>query len=173
MDHCRSTGGDRLQVIDVDISKKFCNANIVGLNFRTEPLSCFSVWGYVMRDIMLVFSRILMSAIFIQAGLSKLWHFSGTMDYFGSLGLPLPSLVFCIVVMIELAGGFAILLGYRTRLAATILAFFSITAGAIGHSHISDVMHFQALMKDIAIAGGFFAIVSSGAGLISLDARRA
>ena len=125
-----------------------------------------------MRDILMVFGRVLMSAIFIQAGLSELIHLGGTVGYFKSLGLPLPWVTVWIVLAVELVGGVAILVGHRTRLAATILGFFSFAAGLIGHFDIGDSMQMQMLMKDIAISGGLFYLVAHGAGLLSLDARR-
>ena len=120
----------------------------------------------------MVLGRVLMAAIFIQAGLAELIYLGGTVDYFRSLGLPLPWVIVWLVLAIELFGGIAILAGYRTRWAASILAFFSIIAGMIGHLDLGDTMQVQMLMKDIAIAGGLFYIAANGAGLISLDASR-
>ena len=71
-----------------------------------------------------------------------------------------------------------IVLGFQTRAAALLLAAFSIAAGFIGHygqgggDPTLALMHSQALMKDIAIAGGFLALAGAGAGRWSVDARR-
>lgn len=125
-----------------------------------------------MRDLIMVLGRILMAAIFIQAGISELIHLGGTVDYFRALHLPLPWVTVWIVLALELVGGIGILLGYRTRLSATILGLFSIVAGMIGHLDFGDTTEVQMLMKDIALGGGLFYIAANGAGLISLDAAR-
>lgn len=125
-----------------------------------------------MSSIAMLIGRVLISAIFIQAGLSKLMDVSATIAYFQGLGLPLASLLIWIVVLIELAGGLLVLTGFYIRIAASVLAIFCIFAAFIGHSDWSNVMDFQAFMKDIAIAGGLFYAAAAGAGIISLDTRR-
>lgn len=125
-----------------------------------------------MSSIAMLVGRILMSAIFIQAGLSKLMDVSGTIGYFQGIGLPLPSLVIWPVILVEVVGGLLILTGFYTRIAASVLALFCIAAAFTGHSNWADVMDFQAFMKDIAITGGLLYIAAAGAGIISLDTRR-
>lgn len=125
-----------------------------------------------MSSIAMLIGRILMSIIFIQAGISKLMDVSGTVAYFQGLGIPLASAVIWIVILIELVGGLLILTGLYTRIAASILALFCIFAAFTGHSDWSNVTDFQAFMKDIAITGGLFYIAAAGAGIISLDTRR-
>jgi putative oxidoreductase len=125
-----------------------------------------------MSSIAMLIGRVLMSAIFIQAGLAKLMNVSGTIGYFESLGLPLASLVIWPVMLVELVGGLLILTGFYTRIAASVLALFCIAAAFTGHSNWANAADFQAFMKDIAIAGGFFYVAAAGAGIISLDTRR-
>ncbi|MDB5550868.1 MAG: hypothetical protein JWL86_852 [Rhizobium sp.] len=125
-----------------------------------------------MSSIAMLIGRILLSAIFIQAAISKLMDVSSTIAYFQGLGVLLPSVTIWLVILVELVGGLTILTGFYTRIAATILAFFCIATAFIGHSDWSNVTDFQAFMKDIAIAGGLFYVAAAGAGIISLDTRR-
>lgn len=125
-----------------------------------------------MSSIAMLIGRILMSAIFIQAGLSKLLNVSGTIGYFEAIGLPLASLVIWPVIAVEVIGGLLILTGFYTRIAASVLALFCIAAAFTGHSNWADAMDFQAFMKDLAISGGLLYIAAAGAGIISLDTRR-
>ena len=125
-----------------------------------------------MSSIAMLVGRILMSAIFIQAGLSKLMDVSGTIGYFGSIGLPLASVIIWPVIVIEVVGGLLVLTGFYTRIAASVLALFTIAAAFTGHSNWADILDFQAFMKDIAITGGLLYIAAAGAGIISLDTRR-
>lgn len=125
-----------------------------------------------MSSIAMLIGRILLSAIFIQAAISKLMDISGTIAYFQGLGMLLPSVTIWLVILVELVGGLMILTGFYTRIAATVLALFCIATAFIGHSNWSNVIEFQAFMKDIAISGGLFYVAASGAGIISLDTRR-
>ena len=125
-----------------------------------------------MSSIAMLIGRILLSIIFIQAGISKLLDVAGTTGYFESLGLPLASLLIWPVILIEVVGGLLLLTGFYTRIAATVLAVFCIFAAFTGHSNWANVTDFQAFMKDIAIAGGLIYAAAAGAGIISLDTRR-
>jgi putative oxidoreductase len=125
-----------------------------------------------MSSIAMLIGRILLSVIFIQAAISKLMDISGTIAYFQGLGLLLPSVAIWLVILVELVGGLMILTGLYTRIAATVLALFCIATAFIGHSDWSNIVEFQAFMKDIAIAGGLFYVAAAGAGIISLDTRR-
>ena len=125
-----------------------------------------------MSSIAMLVGRVLLSIIFIQAGISKLMDVSGTIGYFQGLGLPLASLVLWPVVLIEVVGGLLILTGFYTRIAASVLALFTIFAAFTGQSNWADIMECQAFMKDIAIAGGLVYVAAAGAGIISLDTRR-
>lgn len=125
-----------------------------------------------MSSIAMLIGRVLLSVIFIQAGLFKLMNVSGTIGYFESLGMPLASLVIWPVILVELVGGLLILTGLYIRIAASILALFCIAAAFTGHSDWANMTHLQAFMKDIAIAGGLLYVAAAGAGIISLDTRR-
>lgn len=125
-----------------------------------------------MSSIAMLIGRVLLSVIFIQAGISKLMDVSGTIGYFQAIGLPLASLVIWPVILVEVVGGLLVLTGLYTRIAASALALFCIFAAFTGHSNWASVMEFQAFMKDIAITGGLIYVAAAGAGIISLDTRR-
>ena len=116
--------------------------------------------------------RIGIAAIFILSGLSKLAAPAGTIGYIESAGLPLPQVGFAIALLVELAGGLALVLGYRTRLVAAALAVFSIVTALAFHSALGDQNQFIHFFKNVAIAGGLLNVVAFGAGAWSLDARR-
>jgi putative oxidoreductase len=116
-------------------------------------------------------ARILMSLIFILSGWSKLTGYSGTQAYFGSMGLPLPALVTPLVILIELGGGLALLLGFKARWAAGVLALFSIASAFIAHTNFADANQMNNFMKNLAMAGGYLMFVKYGAGVPSIDDR--
>jgi putative oxidoreductase len=116
--------------------------------------------------------RIGIAAIFVLSGLSKLADPAGTIGYIQSAGLPLPQVGFAIALLVELVGGLALILGYRTRLVAAILAVFSIAAALAFHNALGDQMQFINFFKNVSMAGGLLNVVAFGGGRLSLDARR-
>jgi putative oxidoreductase len=114
-----------------------------------------------------VVARIMMAMIFIGAGLSKLGAgYAGTQAYMASVGVS--GAVLPLVIVLEIGGGLAILLGFQARLAALALAVFCIVSGIIFHSG-ADQMQQIMLMKNFAMAGGLLAFTLFGAGRLSLD----
>lgn len=124
----------------------------------------------------LLAARLLLAFLFLLSGLSALGDIAGAAAYFSSLGLPAPSMLAWATCLFELAAGALILVGLWTRAAALLLAAFCVAAGFIGHygqgggDPTLAFMHSQALMKDLAIAGGFLALAVAGAGAWSVDA---
>ena len=117
--------------------------------------------------VLAVVARLMASAIFIGAGISKLGAgYAGTQGYMAAVGVPGELLP--LVIALELGGGIALLLGFQTRLVALLLAAFCITSGLIFHS-AADQMQQIMLMKNFAIAGGLLAFTVFGAGRLSLD----
>ncbi|OBQ94368.1 DoxX family protein [Mesorhizobium sp. AA23] len=129
------------------------------------------------RNALLLASRLLLAALFVPSGFQVLTNISGAINYFAGLGLPLPTLAAWGTGLFELIAGLLILVGFQTRIAALLLAAFTIVAGFIGHfgqggeDATLAFMHRQMLMKDIAIAGGFLALAMAGAGAWSADGR--
>ena len=117
-----------------------------------------------------VTGRVLMSAIFIMAGINKIAGYAATQGYMDSMGVPgalLPA-----VILLELGGGLAVLLGWQTRISAFLLAGFSVLSALIFHANFGDQMQSILFMKNLAMAGGFLLLVAGGPGAWSLDARR-
>lgn len=116
--------------------------------------------------------RVLIAAIFVLSGLGKLSDPAGTIGYIEAAGLPLPKLAYGFAVAIEILGGLALVIGYRTRLVAALLAGFSVIAALGFHSQLSDQNQFIHLFKNVAMAGGLLQVVAFGAGSLSLDKGR-
>jgi putative oxidoreductase len=114
--------------------------------------------------------RALMSAIFIMAGINKISGYAGTQGYMESLGVP--GALLPLVILLEVGGGMAILLGWQTRVAAFLLAGFSILSALIFHANFGDQTQFILFMKNLAMAGGLLFLVAGGKHDWSIDARR-
>ena len=116
--------------------------------------------------------RILLAAMFVLAGFAKLADIAGTAGWFGSIGLPAPTIVAVLVGLLELIGGLAIVVGFQTRIAALALAAFTIGASLLAHLNFADMTQFLFFQKNFAIVGGLLMLAAVGAGAYSLDARR-
>ncbi|MBR0568142.1 DoxX family protein [Azoarcus sp. L1K30] len=122
--------------------------------------------------------RLLLAALFLPAGIGKLTGFSGTVGYISSVGLPLPEVAAALALIVEIAGGLALIAGFGTRLAALALALFTLVASFFFHNYwgvAAEQQFVQQLLfyKNIAVAGGLFTLAAFGAGAWSVDARRA
>jgi putative oxidoreductase len=112
-------------------------------------------------------ARVLLSAIFLISGLSKISSFTATQGYMESMGVP--GAVLPAVIALEIIGSLVVMLGWHTRIAAFLLAGFSLLSAAIFHADFGDQMQMILFMKNVAIAGGFLMIVAQGGGAWSLD----
>lgn len=117
--------------------------------------------------------RVLLSAIFLLSGISKLSAPASIIGYIESVGLPFPTLALAIAVLVEIGGSIALILGYRTRLVAAGLAVFSVATALAFHNQLGDQNQFIHFFKNLAMAGGLLQVAAFGAGRFSLDARRA
>lgn len=123
------------------------------------------------QDWMALVARIFLAALFIIAGLGKLADPAGTIGYIASVGLPLPSVAYGGAAALEVLGGLAVLIGFKTRLAALAIAGFSLLSAGIFHNQLGDQIQFVMFMKNVAIAGGFLLLAAFGPGRYSFDRR--
>jgi len=114
--------------------------------------------------------RVLLAALFIVSGVQKLFVPDMIQGYIASVGLPAPSLVYAITVVIEIGAGVLLLVGFRTRLMAAVLAAFTVAAALIFHRALGDPNQFVHFLKNLAIAGGLLHVAAAGVGGLSLDA---
>lgn len=120
-----------------------------------------------------VTGRLLLAFIFIMAGLNKIGGFAGIAGYIASKGLPLSEVVAALTILVEVVGGFMLVLGWNARWAAAALAIFTVLAGIIFHNPWTAAAAQQQaemimFMKNLAITGGLLQIVAFGSGPFSL-----
>jgi putative oxidoreductase len=116
--------------------------------------------------------RVLIGVPFILSGLGKLAAHDFTVGYISSVGLPLAQLGWLIAIVVELGGGALLVVGYRTRLIALVLAVFALETAALFHWNFADQNQMIHFLKNIMLAGGLLQIVYFGAGPLSIDASR-
>jgi len=116
--------------------------------------------------------RIMIAAIFLLSGFSKITATAMMIGYIQSVGLPLPAVALGLAILIEVGGSIALVLGYRTKLIAAIMALFTVATAIAFHNNLADQNQFIHFFKNIAMAGGLLQVIALGAGRFSLDARR-
>jgi len=123
-----------------------------------------------MKNYQSLAARILLAHIFILAGFTKITGYAGTQAYMDAMGVP--GMLLPLVIILELGGGIALVVGWQTRWTAYALAAFSVLAALIFHRNIAEQMQMIMFMKNLAISGGLLLLAQHGAGAMSLDNRK-
>ena len=95
-----------------------------------------------------ILSRLLLAQIFIIAGFGKLGGYTGTQSYMEAMGVP--GVLLPLVIILELGGGIALLLGYRTKIVALLLAGFCLLTAVFFHNFLTDPSQMVMFMKNLA-----------------------
>ncbi|HCA26428.1 MAG TPA: DoxX family protein [Betaproteobacteria bacterium] len=106
----------------------------------------------------------------LLAGFGKIAAYAATQGYMAAMGVP--GALLPLVILLEVGGGLALIAGVQTRIAASLLAVFSIVAAVIFHRHFADQMQSIMFMKNLAMAGGLLLLAAHGAGAPSWDHRK-
>ena len=113
--------------------------------------------------------RVLIAFMFVMSGLNKINNYGNTAGWMNAMGVP--GSLLPIVIVLEVLGGAAIMIGWQTRIAASLFAAFSVMSAAIFHADFSDQNQMIHFMKNVSIAGGFLFLIVHGAGTYSMDNR--
>ena len=126
----------------------------------------------------LLVARLLLSAIFLTAGIRKLLAIAGTAGYFAKLGMPIPEVMAWVAAVIEIGGALLLITGWHARRAAWLLILFTAIATAMAHrfwqfdaaQYGNQLNHF---LKNVALIGGLLYVATVGPGSVSVDAKSA
>jgi putative oxidoreductase len=138
----------------------------------------WTAWAQKFAPVAGLGGRAALSAIFLLSGAGKIADFNGTMQYMAAKGMPLVPFFLVAAIVLELAGGFAVLAGYKARIGALALIGFLIPATLIFHNFwafegMQQKIEMIMFLKNVAIAGGLLTVVAHGSGALSLDGRSA
>ena len=125
------------------------------------------------QNFTLLLGRALLVALFLFSGIGKLMAPEATISYIATSGAPFPSLAYGIALIVELGLATALLLGYRVRPVALLMAAFTLLTALLFHNHFGDKGQLINFLKNVAITCGFLQIAVFGAGTFSLDHLRA
>ena len=115
--------------------------------------------------------RLLMSSLFVWDGIRQLLSPSVFAQYFASVHVPLPNVAIWISIPIHLLGGMALLVGFKTRWAAALLALLCVGAAFGVHLPIGDQDNMIHFYKNLVMTGGFLYVIAFGAGAVSIDGK--
>src|SRR5258708_4235124 len=116
--------------------------------------------------------RLLIAVLFLLSGLGKVAAPAMTQGYIASAGLPVPLLGYLITIIVEVGGGLLLIIGFQTRIAALVLAAFTLAAALAFHNNFADQNQMIHFFKNMAILGGLLQVAAFGPGSITLDAPR-
>src|SRR5258708_4255559 len=117
--------------------------------------------------------RLLIAALYLISGLGKIAAPAMMQSVIASAGLPFPLLALLVAIVIEVGGGILLILGYRSRLVASVMAVYTVAAALSFHHDFDDQNAMAHFLKNISITGGLLQIAAFGAGSFSLDSRLA
>ncbi len=118
----------------------------------------------------LVVLRVAVGIVFAVHGAQKLFVMGlpGVAGSFGRLGLPAPALTAVVVTAVEFFGGAALMVGWRTRIAAALLAIDML--GAILTVHVWQGFFLpKGIEFALTLLAATVALVLGGAGGAALD----
>ena len=113
------------------------------------------------------FGRVLLSTLFLVEGLKKFFFQEETIMYMEEYGVP--EILFFPSLILEILFPILLIIGYKTRISALIMALFTLTVAIIFHTDFQNQMELIIFLKDIAIAGGFLIIAANKPKICSID----
>jgi putative oxidoreductase len=121
-------------------------------------------------------TRLLIAPLFLVSAIRSLGAVAGTAGYLGRLGLPMPEVMAWIVIVVEISGAIMLIVGWKTRFAAWMLAAFVVVATLLAHrfwavdpaQYVNQLNHF---LKNLAVLGGLLLLAAHGPGRLAFDRR--
>jgi putative oxidoreductase len=113
--------------------------------------------------------RLLMAALFLVMGFSKLAHFQGTVDFVAAAGYGDAPLLVGFVLTVEIIGGVLLALGWKVRIAAGTLIAYLITVTVLLNWDQSDAVNRALAIANFGFIGGLLFLTAHGAGGVSLE----
>ena len=106
-----------------------------------------------MANLFDLIGRIFISSIFLFSGINKIFQYDGTVQWME--GFNVPGFLLIPTIIIEIIFPILIIIGYKTKFAAVILALFCLATGILFHLDLSNQMQVVALLKNL----GFQSII--------------
>ena len=125
--------------------------------------------SFTLKNTTEVVGRVLIAALFLLSGMGKITAYTATAGYMASVGVP--GAILPLVIATEVLGSLAIILGWKTRIVAVLMAGFTLLTGIVFHNNFADQIQMIMFLKNVSITGAFLLLAVHGAGPISLDRK--
>ena len=113
-----------------------------------------------MANLIDLVGRILISALFLISAYDKIFSIDGSMNWMEGFGIP--GVLLYPTIALEIILPLCIIIGYKARIIAGLLAIFCLATAFIFHMDFVDPMQKIAFLKNVGLAGGFLFIVANG-----------
>ena len=123
-----------------------------------------------MANIIDLFGRILISALFLVSAYNKIFSIDGTMSWMEGYGIP--GFLLYPTIALEIILPLFVIIGYKARISAALLAIFCISTAFLFHFDFVDHMQTIAFLKNLGLAGGFLFIVANGTKNWAIDREK-
>ena len=123
-----------------------------------------------MANVLDLFGRIFISALFLISAYNKIFSIDGTMGWMEGFGVP--GFLLYPTIALEIILPLFVIIGYNARISAGLLAVFCITTAFLFHFDFSDQIQTISFLKNIGLAGGFLFIVANGTKDWSVDREK-
>ena len=123
-----------------------------------------------MANLIDLLGRLLISALFLISAYNKIFSIDGTMSWMEGFGVP--GFLLYPTIALEIILPLFVIIGYKARISAALLAVFCITTAFLFHFDFVDQMQTIAFLKNLGLAGGFLFIVVNGTKEWSVDREK-
>ena len=123
-----------------------------------------------MANLIDLIGRLLISALFLISAYNKIFSIDGTMSWMEGFGIP--GFLLYPTIALEIILPLFVIIGYRARISASLLAIFCISTAFLFHLDFADQMQTILFLKNLGLAGGFLFIVANGTKDWSIDREK-
>ena len=114
--------------------------------------------------------RLLISALFLFSAYNKIFSIDGSMSWMEGYGIP--GFLLYPTIALEIILPLCVIIGYRARISAGLLAVFCLATAFLFHFDFADQMQTILFLKNLGLAGGFLFIVANGTKDWSIDREK-
>lgn len=129
-------------------------------------------------DALRLAGRLLVSALFVQSGVTKPFAWNAALDEIASYGMPRSTLLLAPAIATQLFCGMGVAAGWFTTPCACALLAFMVPATFYIHGFWRYVgesreHHFNGMFQNLTVSGGLVLLLATGPGAWSIDAMLA
>lgn len=140
--------------------------------------SCGNVMNQYLETFCLLSGRFLLGIYFILPGITKVTGFDTTLAYMADHNVPLTTVLLIVTIIIQLGAGTALIIGFKAKYMAFILAGLTLVISIYMHNFwdivdddASLAHETQNFFKNMGIMAGLLMVAALGAGNLSVDSR--